>query len=88
MQHIPIIYSEDYTVSLEFLRRDDKLLAFIHADIRTWNKSTYQELQSQWKAFRQIYTQPIYALPPQENTAKFARLFGFKPLGNIMRHRV
>ena len=85
---IPIIYSDEYTVSLEVLRKDNKLVTFIHADIRVWNPTVYKELQSKWKKFRELYRSPIYALPPREQTAKFAKLFGFRPLGNLMRHRV
>ena len=85
---IPIIYSDEYTVSLEVLKKEDKLLTFIHADIRVWNKRVYKELTQKWKSFRDLYRSPIYAMPPREQTAKFAKLFGFRPLGNIMRHRI
>lgn len=88
MQHIPIIYSDEYTVSLEIIFKGNKAVAFIHADIRTWNRRVYLELQEKWKEFRELYTNTILALPHKENTAKFAALFGFKRCGKLMRHDI
>lgn len=86
--HIPIIYSDDYCIELEPVNLNGTLTLFIHAGINTWTPRVYKELQAQWKEFRKHYRHDIWALPPKHNTAKFARLFGFKWRGNYMRHRV
>lgn len=88
MQKIPIIYSEDYLVELEIVMVGAKAGLFIHTEVRTWNKRVYKELKEKWEEFRQLNTQVIYANPLKENTAKFARLFGFEDYGKVMRHRV
>ena len=88
MQRVPFAYTKDYTITLEYVTDGEKIAAFIHADIRRWDKEIYKELKEKWKEFRSLYTQPIYAFPEKESTAKFAKMFGFKPLGLLMRHRV
>ena len=85
---IPIIYSKHYSITLEVVNFNKQLTTFIHATVNTWNTSIYKELKLQWTEFRKHYTDDIWALPPQENTAKFARLFGFKSRGIYMRHTV
>lgn len=85
---IPIIYSKDYSITLEVVNLNKQLTTFIHATVNTWNIKIYKELKTQWAEFRTHYTDDIWALPPQENTVKFAKLFGFKSRGNYMRHTV
>lgn len=84
---IPVIYSDDYTISLEVILRGKRAVTFIHADVRNWNKTTYKELQDKWKQFRKIYTNTIYAYPQEKQTTKFAEKFGFQQMGDVMRHR-
>ena len=86
--HIPIIYSNNYNVCLEVVIYKDKVSMFIHADITKWNKTILKELKDKWKEFRSIYTEDIYAYAETDNTIKFAKLFGFKHLGNLMRNKV
>ena len=85
---IPIIYSKDYSITLEVVNFNKQLTTFIHATVKTWNLQVYKELQTQWKEFRKHYTDDIWALPPHDNTAKFAMMFGFKHRGDYMRHTV
>jgi len=84
---VPVIYSDDYVIKIEIILRGNKAAQFIHADVYNWNKTTYKELQTKWAEFRAIHKDTIYAYPKQEQTAKFAKLFGFESLGEIMRHR-
>ena len=86
--HIPIIYSDRYLIELEPVNFNGTLTVFIHASVPVWNKTVYKELQSQWAEFRKHYRDDIWALPKKDNTAKFARMFGFIFRGDYMRHRV
>ena len=85
---IPIIYSDKYVIELEPVNLNGSLTVFIHAEITTWNKEVYKELQNKWAEFRTHYTSDIWALPRQTNTGKFAKMFGFIYRGTYMRHRV
>jgi len=85
---IPIIYSDKYKISLEIVFVNKQYAEFIHADVKEWNKTVYNELKQKWAEFRSIHTDTIYAYPKEDQTAKFAEKFGFLRVGDVMRHRV
>lgn len=85
---IPVIYSDKYVIELEVVKFRGKATTFIHAAVKDWNKSTYKELKEKWAEFRSHYREDIWAYPKTENTAKFAKMFGFKKRGEFMRHFV
>lgn len=77
----------EYRFDLDEYRDDDgKQMLFVHLAVTRSSPSTFREMRDVWSKFREVVTCPIYALGPDEDDkfANFVRLFGFKPLSDVI----
>lgn len=74
-----VIAEDEHGNTLEFQWSDNKI--FVHCTVKKWTVSIYKDFKKRFEDLinylRSQGVSELYAVPTDENAAKFDRLFGF-----------